>query len=211
MGVSNHVYSADFFPGTITRSVDARSSRKAPDDEETRMKPQNIRRSRLPLTCIACGLMHFAVPARADASCDPVYDAGIKQMKTPHHVFTNRSAHGRTAASTNETIFAGGVIYVQLRGQWQRSPIAAAEMLQHAQEKRDGDSSDETCRPLGDEAIDGTATVVYSLHNDAGADSRLWVTKANGLLLRQTVTLPDGSSIDSRYDYANVQAPAGVR
>jgi hypothetical protein len=174
------------------------------------MKHQYMRRQRLPLACIACVLMNFAAPARADASCNAVYDAGIKQMKTPHHVFTSRSAHGRTAASTSETIFAGGVIYVQMHSQWQRSPITAEAMLQHAKEKREGDSSDETCRPLGDEAVEGMAAAVYSLHNDAGADSKLWVAKANGLLLRQIITLPDGSSIDNRYDYANVQAPVGV-
>jgi hypothetical protein len=174
------------------------------------MKPQYMRQPKLPLACIACALMNFAPQARADASCAPVYDAGIKQMKTPHHIFTSRSASGRTAASTSETVFAGGVTYLQMHGQWQRSAITAAAMLQHAEEKREDDSNDETCRSVGDEAVDGTATTVYSLHNDAGADSRLWVAKANGLLMRQTVTLPDGSSIDSRYDYANVQAPAGV-
>lgn len=175
------------------------------------MKSHDVRRSAVWIASAACALMTFAGPARADASCDPVYDAGIKQMQTPHHIFTSRSAHGGMGASTTETIFAGGIVYVQLHGQWQRSPISASEMLRNAQDKRKSDSGDDTCRALGEDAVDGEATAVYSLHNDGGADSKLWVSKANGSLLRQTIRLPDGSLIDSRYDYANVVAPAGVR
>jgi hypothetical protein len=175
------------------------------------MKLQYERGSAFLIVCAGCVLLAFAASARADASCDPVYDAGIKQMQTPHHVFTSRSAHGGNAASTNETIFVGGVIYTQLRGQWQRSRLTAEDMLQHAREKRKEESGDETCHSLGDDAVDGQATAVYALHNDGGADSKLWVSKGTGSLLRQTITLPDGSVIDSRYDYSNVVAPAGVR
>lgn len=174
------------------------------------MKSNHVRLS-IVMIAAACAPLVFTAPAHADASCNPVYDAGIKQMQTPHHVLTNRSAHGNTAASTAETTFADGVVYTRLHGQWQRSQMTAAEMLQRAQDKRREESSDETCRALGDEAVDGETATVYTLHNDAGADSRLWVLKANGLLLRQSITLPDGSLVDSRYDYTNVAPPAGVR
>ncbi len=175
------------------------------------MKSHCMPRWTLLLTGTACALIAFSAPASADASCDPVYDAGVSQTQTPHHVFSSRSAHGGKGASTNETIFVGGVVYAQSQGQWQRSRMTGADMLQAAQEKRKDESSDETCRSLGEDAIDGEATAVYSLHNDAGADSKLWISKATGSLLRQTISLPDGSVIDSRYEYKNVQAPTVVR
>jgi hypothetical protein len=175
------------------------------------MKSHHMRQSTLLSAGITLALIGFAGLARADASCDAVYDAGIKQMQTPHHVFSSRSGHGDKGATTNETIFVGGVVYTQLQGKWQRSRMTAADMLAHAQEKKTDESSDETCRAVGDDAVDGEAAAVYALHNDAGADSKLWISKASGSLLRQTIKLPDGSMIDSRYDYKNVQAPPDAR
>ena len=152
-----------------------------------------------------------AAPAHADASCNPVYDAGIKQLQTPHHIYTTRSGHAGRAVQKSETIYAGGVEYMQLGGRWQRSPLTAAEMLASAQEKRATPAAGETCKALGDENVGDAAAAVYSLHNDDGVDSMLWLAKSDGSLLRQTITLPDGSTVDSRYDYANVQSPPGVR
>ena len=152
-----------------------------------------------------------AALAHADASCNPVYDAGIKQLQTPHHVYTTRSGHAGHAAQKSETIYAGGVEYMQLDGRWQRSRLTAAEMLASAQEKRKTSAEGETCKALGDEKVGDAAASVYSLHNDDGVDSRLWLAESDGSLLRQTITLPDGSTVDSRYDYANVQAPLDVR
>lgn len=82
-------------------------------------------------------------------------------------------------------------------------------MLQMAQEKRKEEDPDERCRIVGDDTIAGDAAQVYTLGNETGAGSKLWISKATGALLRQTITLPDGSISDSRYEYKNVQAPEG--
>ena len=157
----------------------------------------------------ACVLIAFAAPAIADPSCVPVYDAGVKQMQTPHHVFTTRSHNGK-ASSTSETIFIDGIVYSQLNGQWQRSRMSGADMLQMAKEKRKEEDPDEKCRIVGDDTIAGDAAQVYTLGNEKGAGSKLWISKATGALLRQAIALPDGSISDSRYEYKNVQAPAAV-
>ena len=83
-------------------------------------------------------------------------------------------------------------------------------MLQMAQEKRKEEDPDEKCRIVGDDTIAGDAAQVYTLGNETGAGSKLWISKATGALLRQTITLPDGSISDSRYEYKNVQAPEAV-
>lgn len=177
---------------------------------QMRVIPKYLCGSTVPLAGAACALI-LAASAHADTSCDAGYDAGFQQMQTPHHIVTSRSARGGKGATTSETIFAGGVIYMPLGGQWQRSPTTGVEMLVRGQEKRNAASRDETCHPLGDDAVGGAGAAVDSLHNDVGTDSKLWVSKTNGLLLRRAITLPDGSSIVSRYDYANVEAPPGAR
>ncbi len=80
-----------------------------------------------------------------------------------------------------------------------------------AQDKRK-DSSADTCRIVGDDTVAGETATLYSVHpTNGGVDSRLWVSKSRGLPLRQTFTLPDGSSMDIQTDYTNVQPPPGVK
>ena len=151
-----------------------------------------------------------AAYAHADASCDAVYDAGLRQLKTPHHIYSSHSANGKDAQAS-ETIFASGVVYMQIGGRWQRSPITADEMQRAAEDKRDAGAAGETCRRLGDETVAGAIASVYGFRNADGVESKFWIAQADGMLLRQTIALPDGTTIDNRYEYANVQAPAGVR
>ena len=121
-------------------SNEPRRSKGGHNMAQVRVIPKYLRGSTAPLAGAACALI-LAASAHADTSCDVGYDAGIKQMQTPHHIVTSRSARG----------------------------------------------------------------------GKVGTDSKLRVSRTNGLLLRRTITLPDGSSIVSRYDDANVEAPPGAR
>lgn len=55
----------------------------------------------------------------ADA-CDAVYQAGIKSVQVPHHVYTTTAHGGKTVEG--EAIYVGVVEYPRLRGKWMRSP-----------------------------------------------------------------------------------------
>lgn len=163
--------------------------------------------SALTIAWSACAV--GAAPARANNSCDAVLDAGIKQVQTPHHVHSStKTSSGKVTSS--EAIFVGGVEYLRVGdGNWRRSPMTAREMLQDAQDKRKESSAD-TCRNLGDQTVAGQAATLYDFHPGGGVDSKIWISKSSGLPLRQTIDL-DGTVIDGRTDYTNVQAPAGIK
>jgi hypothetical protein len=149
-----------------------------------------------------------AAPAHAAHPCDPLYNAGIKSIQTPHHVYTTSSG-GRTARS-GEAIFAGGVEYLLRNGQWTRSPTPQAAMIEAAREKIK--THPDTCTPAGDRTVDGQAVATYNVHNnETGVDSQVMIVKSSGLVHRASSALADGSRVDTRYEYGNVQAPAGVR
>lgn len=164
----------------------------------------------IPITAfLAC--MAFVTSARAADTCDALYNAGIKAVQMPHHVYTTTTA-GRAGkvVPPSEAIFAGGVEYLRVGGQWRRSAMPQKAMLEAAQEKLK--THPDTCTVAGDRTIDGQAVTTYKVHNkESGSDSLVHILKSNGRLLGQTLTLPDGSVVNSRYEYSNVQPPAGVK
>jgi hypothetical protein len=74
------------------------------------------------------------------------------------------------------------------------------------------------CRYLRDETVDGEAAAVYHVRSEnEGVKSQavLWISKRTGLPLRSENDIDTGDKdkmhLAIRYDYANVQPPAGVR
>ncbi|MGH8040788.1 MAG: hypothetical protein ACREPN_01955 [Rudaea sp.] len=150
------------------------------------------------------------VPAdAADASCDALYNAGIKSVQTPHHVYsTTTTRDGKP--QTGEAIYTGGVEYLQLQGKWRRSPVPQPAMLEAAQEKLK--THPDTCTFVGDQTVDGQAVEVYKAHNNEfGTNQEVRIFKSNGLMQGGKLVLPNGSTVETRYDYTNVQPPAGVK
>lgn len=155
-------------------------------------------------------LFAVAVPAFAADACDALYNAGIKSIQTPHHVTTTTTGGRAGKNKSSEAIYAGGVEYLQLDGKWMRSRMPQQHMLEAAQEKLK--THPDTCTDLGDQSVDGQAATTYTVHNrESDTDSQVSILKSNGLLLGQTLSLPDGSVMKTRYDYANVQPPADVK
>lgn len=161
-------------------------------------------------------------PARAaavDPACKPVLDSMAKQYSTPVHLYTTEVAAFRGGKPrSSEAIFAGGTIYVQVRGKWTRSPMSLEEMRRQREENiRNAKSM--SCRYLRDEAVNGEAAAVYSSQSEteeAKSSSTLWVSKRTGLPLKNEIDIDtggkEGKQHDSvRYDYSNVRPPAGVR
>lgn len=168
-------------------------------------------------------LMPLAVrPARAaavDPACKPVLDSLAKQYSTPVHIYMTQVGELRGGKPRSaESIFAGGTIYIQMRGKWMRSPMSLEEMRRQREENiRDAKSM--SCRYLRDEAVDGEAAAVYSSQSeteDAKSSSTLWVSKRTGLPLKNEIDIDTGGTQGKehssvRYDYSNVRPPAGVR
>lgn len=159
-------------------------------------------------------------PARAanvDPACKPGLDAMMKQIATPTHLYaTEASAQGRKP-EIHESIYSGGAIYIQLKGQWKRSPMSTQDMRKQEEENvRNAKSM--TCRYLRDETVDGEAAAVYRtevVNEDTKSTATLWVSKRTGLPLRSDDDIGAGGGgrmhMVIRYDYANVRPPAGVK
>jgi hypothetical protein len=159
-------------------------------------------------------------PARAanvDPACKPGLDAILKQIATPTHVYaTEVSAPGRKP-EIHESIYSGGAIYIQLRGQWKRSPLSTQEMRKQ-QEDNVRNAKSMSCHFLRDETVNGEGAAVYRAQTVTEAmksEATLWVSKRTGLPLRSENDLDSGGGgkmhLTIRYDYNNVQPPAGVK
>jgi hypothetical protein len=159
-------------------------------------------------------------PALAvDAACKPVLDAIAKQIGTPTHLFMTETAAFRSGKTeTMESIYSGGAIYVQVKGQWRRSPMTTQEMRQQ-QEENQRNAKSLSCRYLRDEAVAGEAAAVYRSQGateDSKSDATMWVSKRTGLPLKHEIDLDVGGKLGKshrsiRYDYADVRPPAGVK
>ena len=151
------------------------------------------------------------------ASCKALLDAFAKQAVTPYHMSgttTTPGTGGKPRAS--ELISAGGQHYVMSEGHWVRSPMTPAQMAAQQQENI-RTATAFLCRRIRDESVGGQAAVVYSEHSEnegIKADAQVWIAKGSGLVLRSEMDMDPGdvdqTHISTRYDYTNVQPPAGV-
>lgn len=167
-------------------------------------RPATIR-----LFVLSTSLAGLAAVPRATAAdaCDALYAAGVKSIQTPHHVFSTTTRSGGQPKA-GEAIYAGGVEYVKLNGKWQRSPMTQQEMIEAAQEKLK--THPDTCTLVGDQSVAGQSVTVYKVrNNETGGQQLVRILKSDGLLAGSTLTLPDGAVVETRYEYRNVQAPAG--
>ena len=150
----------------------------------------------------AAVVLSAALNSAHAGSCDAVYQAGVKSVQTPHHVFSTMTRAGKVTPS--ESIFVGGVEYIQRDGHWQRSTVSAEQMLSDAKEKAASQTS--TCTQSPDDVIRGETVEVFAVHNsETDADSTVRLFKA--LLQGQTGKIPNGTAIETRYEYRNVAAP----
>jgi len=137
----------------------------------------------------AAMLLAYGAQAQ-DGSCKPVFDAITRNgEKRPTTSTSSSRAPTRTRkARSTEIIFTGRKTYLRVDGQWQTSKTTAEQTLKLDEENRK--NSNATCRLLRDESVDGVSAGVYSLHSESdvgNSDGQLWVSKATGMPLRQTI------------------------
>ena len=192
------------FPSCLKYPPRVRAGTSRP--RSTMSSPSNPRPAHV--MCALLATFAASSPAAAADACDALYNAGIKSIQTPHHVYSTRTIGGK--ARTGEAIFAGGSEYLLMNGKWRRSAIPQPEMVAAAQEKLK--THPDTCTAVGEQVVGGQAVSVYKAHSkEEGTDQTVRILKASGLMQGGTLTLPDGGSLETRYEYENVQAPPGVK
>ena len=162
-----------------------------------------------------------AAPAAAQpaaGACTPIFAAGEKRIAMPHHVYTEQTQAGTTRAG--EIISLPDGQYLLVQGQWIRSPLSLT--LDEALEEhraRFREARVYSCRKLRNESINGVPAEVYQMHSETDegiSDGQMWVALKTGLPIKQEVDLqvligtPGKRHTSARYDYTNVQKPAGA-
>jgi hypothetical protein len=152
-----------------------------------------------------CGVA-MASAAQTSDDCDTLYNANIKSLQTPHHVYSTKTSAGGVKAPASEAIFTAEAEYVRIHGNWQRSPMMPRDMIAAAQEKLK--SRPDICSVAKTETINGEVVTTYKVHNKAtDSDSQVRILQSSGLLQGQSLLLPDKSRMEVRYEYTNVHLP----
>jgi hypothetical protein len=148
-----------------------------------------------------------ALAQAATGPCKPVFDAMLKETVTPHHTVTIQNG-----SQPIESISTADAMYVQVKGEWRRSPMKPESLLAQQQENIRSVTV-ASCTALADEFVDGRRAAVYQAHYeqpDLGAsDAKVWIAKATGLPIRTDVSVQAGekTSVSTRFDYDNIKAP----
>jgi hypothetical protein len=163
------------------------------------------------ITFIALGLSRFVLAD--DAACKPVYGSMDRLASTPNHQWVTQSKSGSNAKPTTvENITVGNFRYLQMSRGWKRVPYSAATSIREQADQRNDRVS--TCLTVRDESVDGVSASLVSVHTtagDTGSDLQLWISKSNGLPVRQVIDLNGTTHIEIRYSYVNVAAPTGAK
>ena len=154
--------------------------------------------------------------AKAQGDCNTIFDADDKMLSTDHRSFSTRSSAKPGANSeTNESVSVAGVIYINVKGVWHKSPMTVAQLRQQKAENRK-DAKNVSCHYVRDESVNGEAARVFSAHSeneDDKSDATVWISKSRGLPLRQEQDIDTGGDAAGkmhysvRYEYTNVSAP----
>lgn len=64
---------------------------------------------------------------------------------------------------SSEAIYTGGVQYLMLNGQWQRSPMSHQALVEVTQENLK--THPDTCTLVGDQTVGGQAMTAFKVHN----------------------------------------------
>ncbi|HLK20267.1 MAG TPA: hypothetical protein VKT81_15025 [Bryobacteraceae bacterium] len=148
--------------------------------------------------------------------CKPVFDAMAKIYAVPVHMYSTETAGylaGKTR--TSESIYLNHAAYIQVNGKWRTSPTTQEDLRNM---KKDQPEKNVTCRAVRDESVSGENAALYNVHQatpDSTIDTQIWVSKSRGLPLKSEINMDVGGKFGkshriTRYEYTNVQPPAGL-
>lgn len=158
-----------------------------------------------------------ALAATLSAECKVVVDASKKQITTPSHAYsTSTGLPGQKAPKTYEAIYVGDANYILVGGKWRRGKLSMQDALQ-MKDDNIRNATSFTCTYLRDDAVNGESAALYSADStNEGIRSigQIWISKSSGLPLKieqdQDADSAGKFHMSTRYEYGNVQAPAGV-
>jgi hypothetical protein len=163
--------------------------------------------------------MCAAIPSpAANPVCQTILTAFDRNYTTPTHVFVSETAqHNGGKTSSSEMIYVNNMSYVHLSGQWHVNPIMSAQMRQELRQTKEADPNF-VCRQVRDESVNGEPATLFTVHHhdeNLTTDQQVWISKTRGLPLKQEVDTDAGRVAGKihealRYEYTNVQPPAGV-
>ena len=169
------------------------------------------------LACLASILMVSPISRgfAADAECQPLFDAMNRLFKTPSHQYlkqTNSITGDKAVAS--EIINDGNALYVMVDGKWHNSNATGAQLLEQEEISRKK-AKVTTCRLVHEEAVDGVPARLFSAHTETefgASDQQLWIAKATGLPVRETIEMSMGdhagtSRAEIKVVYSDVTTP----
>ncbi len=175
--------------------------------------------SRLAACTFALAASAAAAPSLADDdACKPLFDAMTHLFNTPSHQYvTQTSTALGSKPQASELINTGKAVYVMVDGKWHLTPMTAAQMQEQEEANRKNAKVTE-CRVIRQESIEGVPVTVYGSHTETGygvSDQQIWLAKATGLPLRETIDMDLGekagkSHVDVRVVYTAIEAPANV-
>jgi hypothetical protein len=171
--------------------------------------------SRVAPVVLAAGmLVSYSARARAaedGGGCARVHKALENVVTTPAHAYTKETSTRRGTTET-ETIYLDGKVYVLTNGRWTLSPVSAVQMVETQRQSRKHATL--SCKLVGDQTLEDRPVVVYTSSrrtSDSRVESKLWIDKASGLLLKQEedMTAGDENTVHRsvRFEYGNVTAP----
>jgi hypothetical protein len=163
----------------------------------------------------------IAASAAPDPACEPMFNAFTKLLQTPNHQYMSQSSatdaliHGGKLR-TSESISTSDASFVKIKDQWRKVPFSVQEMLKQQEDARL--NSNESCRFLQDDTSEGDASV-YDSHSETPkgtSDLKIWISKANGLPLREEIDLDLGGDTGKshstvRFDYDHVDPPKDAK
>ena len=152
-------------------------------------------------------------PARADdASCKPVMDAMMKQIRTAYReTITLKGKPARELIHTTTAFYYHGK-----DGHWMKVSMTSQERIDAMHETG---ATFSNCKQLREEMVDGQPAIVYAAHEETilpaqSIDMEIWIATASGLALKTEADQEKGGHkvhCSTLFSYDNVQPPAGVK
>jgi hypothetical protein len=155
----------------------------------------------------------------ADSACKLLGEANAKIYGIPTHMYqTETAVYTGGKPRSNELIYFNNKTYILVGGKWSVSPMTPQKMAENQKEAQQNEAG-MTCSVVRDEVVGGEATTLYSAHKqvpEVTTDTQIWISKSKGVPVKLEVDMNVGGTAGKshrsiRYEYTNVQAPAGVQ
>jgi len=158
------------------------------------------------------GALDPATACADDASCKPVMDAMMKQIRT-----TYREIITLEGKPVQELIHTTTAFYYQGKdGHWMKMPMTAQDRIDAMHETG---ATCSNCKQLRQEMVDGQPATVYAAHEQTALpaqsiDLQIWIATVSGLPLKTEADQEQGGHkvhSSSLCTYDNVQPPADAK